>query len=84
MRLTATLFAVLLATALVSTNAEAGRRHHHHHHHARCVAPDARTVNNLAIVAWASLFAGVTFAIPATSAADAAAKQVLACKRARA
>ena len=79
MRTTVSLFAVMLALALVSTNAEA-RKHHRHHHH--CVAPSAEHVRHLAIVGWASLFVGWPVNVWATRAADAAAKQVLACGRA--
>jgi hypothetical protein len=83
MRLTATLFSVLLAMALVSSNAEARkhRHHHHHHHHHGCVAPDAWTMNNLAIAGFASLFAPIPVTIAVTSRADAAAAQVMRCAK---
>lgn len=78
MRTTAFLIAVLLALASVSTTADARK-----HHRQPCVAPDARTMNNLAIAGWASLFVGWPVNVWATSAADAGAKQVLACAKAK-
>lgn len=76
MRTTALLIAALLALASVSTTADARKAK------AKCVAPDARTMNNLAIAGWASLFVGWPVNVWATSAADAGAKQVMACKKA--